>query len=201
MNSKTQPNQRGFTLIELLVVVAVGLVLMAIAVPMVQTTMDGIRLRGAMLSAANMAQQVRMQAIKQDLALGLFVRTVNNQPVLFIEASTATPAKPVQKPKPDPQYWLSTEFSTVGAPTGGVPPLNGLTMWGSNIKPLVNNDIFFNSRGLPCTPNPVVCNGTAGFVYYFKYRTRVGVRRWAAVSISPAGRIQSWFWNGSAWGN
>jgi len=36
-------------------------------------------------------------------------------------------------------------------------------------------------------------------VYYFKY-TRNGAH-WTALSVSPASRIQNWFWNGTSWGN
>ena len=198
MKSTKNHWQSGVTLIELLVVLAVGMVLMAMAIPMVQTTMDGVRLHGSMGSAANLTQRVRTEAIKQNLSQGLFVRTVGKQVVLFVEPYNAAPVAPL---KTDQQYWLPDEFSvTPGTAPQGIPPLTGLSMWGSAVAPKVNQDAFFNSRGLPCTPNPVVCSGTAGFVYYFKYQNS-GQTRWAASSISPAGRIENWFWNGNRWGN
>jgi prepilin-type N-terminal cleavage/methylation domain-containing protein len=199
----TGDGQRGFTIIELLVVLAIGLIMAAMAVPLVRTTMDDYHVRDAMVNAANFTQKVRTYAIQQDVTQRLHYLTVNGQPVLFAENAANTPAKPAST---DPQLWLSTQFSIVGAPAGpGAPPqLSGTTMWGSTITPNINTDAYFNSRGLPCTPAPItnVCNVTGGFVYYFQYQSG-GTTRWVASSISPAGRIESWFWNGSSasWGN
>jgi hypothetical protein len=60
-------------------------------------------------------------------------------------------------------------------------------------------DVSFNSRGLPCANLGLTCPNN-GFVYYFKDTRRTGNSGWAAVSISPAGRIKKWFWGGTAWG-
>lgn len=181
-------------------VLAIGLVLTAMAVPVVVTTLDDYQLRGAMTSATNLVQRARTVAIQQDNTQQLYVLTVNGQVVLFGE--NAANVGVVRPAASDQQYWLTTSFSIPGAPNGaGAPPqLTGLNMWGSNVVPRVNVNPYFNSRGLPCLPNPNVCNQTNGFVYYFRYRSH-GVTHWAAVSISPAGRIQSWFWNGATWGN
>jgi hypothetical protein len=43
----------------------------------------------------------------------------------------------------------------------------------------------------PCT--------SSGFLYYFKDMSQKGSKGWAALSISPAGRIKKWFWSGSNW--
>src|SRR5260370_403405 len=102
------------------------------------------------------------------------------------------------------QAWLPNQLSIPGAPAGvGAPTLlTGTIMWGTVLVPNVNVDPYFNSRGLPCLPDPItgVCNPTTGFVYYFRYDSS-GRTRWTATSISPAGRIQSWDWNGASWGN
>ena len=76
-------------------------------------------------------------------------------------------------------------------------------MWGTALVPNTSpQDPYFNSRGMPCLPDPVtgVCSPTTGFLYYYQYK-RGGTVRWTATSISPAGRIQSWLWNGTSWGN
>jgi hypothetical protein len=36
-------------------------------------------------------------------------------------------------------------------------------------------------------------------VVYFTDTRTVGTPGWAAVTISPAGRVASWIWNGSSW--
>ena len=197
--SKCQ-RQRGFTLIELLVVVAIGIIVTAMAVPVMTTTLDDYKLRAAMVSASNLTQRCRTVAIQQNLSQRLHFATVNKLTVLFVEPAANVAVQPATT---DQQFWLPSQFSIPGAPNGpGAPPLlTGLSMWGSAaVTPKVNQDAYFNSRGLPCLPNPVVCNATNGFVYYYKYQGRSGTK-WVATSISPAGRIENWFWNGTSWGN
>jgi hypothetical protein len=53
---------------------------------------------------------------------------------------------------------------------------------------------------LPCTYSGGNCT-SAGFVYYFMDHRPMGRSGWAAVSISPAGRLKRWFWSGSTWVN
>lgn len=195
----------GFTIIELLVVVAIMLIVMAIAVPTMTTTVDSFRVRGSMNEVANMALRCRMAAIKRDTSQRLHITTpAGSSLVAFVTDQNDANLKPVVgDPKLSAQYWFSPQFNTPGPPTGvGAPPqLTALFMWGSAIAPNVNVDPYFNTRGLPCLPNAAgVCTPTTGFVYYVRY-LRAGNIRWSALSISPAGRVQTWFWNGGAWGN
>jgi prepilin-type N-terminal cleavage/methylation domain-containing protein len=195
----------GFSLIELLVVAAIVLVVSAFAIPTLTTTMDGIRLRGTTGSATNIAQRCRMQAAKRNLYQRLHFATVGSRVVLFVTDGTDAAVAPLTTDKTLwAQYWFSGEFSIPGAPTGaGAPPqLTSTQMWGTATAPNINVDPYFNARGLPCLPDVVtgVCGPTIGFVYYYRYQSG-GRTRWAANSISPAGRIESWIWNGNAWGN
>jgi prepilin-type N-terminal cleavage/methylation domain-containing protein len=201
-------SKAGFSLIELLVVVSVMLVVAALAVPTLTTTLDSFRMRGTLSSIANLAQRARTQAIKRNTSQHIHFSTVNNQAVSFVTdlndgVSVVRPVYP--DPQLSDQTWLPTQFSLSIAPTGAgsPPPLTGVSMWGTALVPNVGpQDPYFNSRGMPCLPDPVtgVCSPTTGFLYYYRYR-RAGTVRWAATSISPAGRIQSWFWNGTSWGN
>lgn len=194
----------GFTIIELVVVVAIMLIVMAIAVPTMTSTVDSFRVRGSMNEVANMALRSRMSAIKRDTSQRLHIRSVNGTLVAFITDQNDANVKPVVgDTQLSGQYWFPPQFNTPGPPTGaGAPPqMTALFMWGSAIAPSVNVDPYFNTRGLPCLPNAGgVCVPTNGFVYYVRY-LRAGNIRWAALSISPAGRVQSWFWNGGSWGN
>lgn len=194
----------GFSLIELLVVVAIILVISAFAIPTLTTTMDGIRLRGTTGSATNIAQRCRMQAAKRNLYQRLHFATCGRV-VLFVTDGTDGAACPAAAGNSlSSQLWFSNEFAIPGVPAGaGAPPkLTSLQMWGTVPTPNENIDAYFNARGLPCLPDPVtgICGPTIGFVYYYRYQSG-GRTRWAANSISPAGRIESWIWNGTSWGN
>jgi prepilin-type N-terminal cleavage/methylation domain-containing protein len=195
----------GFSLIELLVVVAIVLVVTAFAIPTMTTTMDGIRLRGTLGSASNIVQRCRIQAIKRNVYQRLHFATVGNQVVLFVTDGTDAAASPAAAGNSlASQLWLGNEFSIPGAPTGGgaPPALTNTQMWGTGAVNLYTNiDPYFNSRGLPCLPAAGAgCTTTGGFVYYYRYQS-ASRTRWAATSISPAGRIESWQWNGTSWGN
>jgi prepilin-type N-terminal cleavage/methylation domain-containing protein len=187
----------GFSLVELLVAMAIVLIIAAFAIPTLTTTMDAYRLRGTMGSVAQMAEKCRIQAVKRNTTQQLHVFVNGGNVVLYYkDANSTTPALQ----NTDPQFPLANLFSVPGTPTGGPTLLTGNAMWGSNVVPNVDVDPFFNSRGLPCLINGGgPCSPTSGFVYYFRYQS--SGTRWAALSVSPAGRIQNWFWNGSGWGN
>src|SRR6266568_2910602 len=103
---------------------------------------------------------------------------------------------------------MFSQFKQVAAPTGTNPfPLTKETLWGGTdtTLPDTTDSLCFNSRGIPCKsataagcPDPGnYCTGiTNGYAFYFTQGTQ-----WAAVGVSPAGRIKTFFWNGNAWAN
>jgi prepilin-type N-terminal cleavage/methylation domain-containing protein len=205
MDGAGRPTSAGFSLVELMVVMAIALVVTAFAIPTLTTTMDGVRIRGALGSASNIAQRCRMQAVKRNTPQRLHFSQVGGNVALFVTDSTDAAVAPLPTDKTLwAQYWLASQFTIPGVPSGaGAPPvLTNTQMWGTSTVNLnVNTDPYFNSRGIPCQPVAGAgCTNNGGFVYYYRYRNG-GRARWAATSISPAGRIESWIWNGTAWGN
>jgi len=195
----------GFSMLELLIVLGIALIVSAFAIPTMVTTLDSFRLRGAMGTIANITQRCRTQAIKQDASQRLHFATVGNRVVLFVTTSTDAAVAPLTNDKQlSAQVWMPTQVSIPGVPAGAGAPtlLTGAIMWNTVLVPNANVDAYFNSRGMPCLPDPVtgVCNPTTGFVYYLRYKG-AGATKWTATSISPAGRIESWFWDGNTWGN
>jgi Tfp pilus assembly protein FimT len=191
-------------MVELLIVVAIVLVVAAFAIPTMVTAIDSYQLRGSLGTVGNLAQRCRMQAVRNNAAQRLFFTTQpSGQVALFVENASSTATAPLTG---DPQVWLPLNFTLAGAApsgTGAPSAMTSSTMWGANVSSVNQGvDAYFNSRGLPClAASNGVCNDTNGFVYYFNYSGTGGRPRWAAISISPAGRIQTWFWNGASWAN
>jgi len=184
---------RGFSLVELLVVIAVMMILAAFATPITLNTMDAYKLRGSMSSVSGLAQRCRVLALQKNTTSHLYFQTSGGAVTIFCKTDT-TALKPS-----DPQLTLDTRFSIGATPAT---TLNATTMWGSSGSTFsANSDPYFNSRGLPCSAPSAgaACSTINGYVYYLKYSSRT--TRWAAVSVSPAARMQNWFLNGSSWGN
>ena len=200
--------QLGFSIVELLVVLAVMLILVAFAIPIANSTVNTFRLRGTLGSTSNLLQRCRMQAAKQNVTQRMHFATdpVTNRVVVFVTPASDTNST-VTALKADAnvveQYWFPSQFSLSGAPSGTPAALSGQTMWGTSITVTnINKDFYFDSRGLPCDYNTSTsaCPATNGFVQYFNF-SNGGRTQWAAISLSPAGRIQSWFYDGGNWGN
>src|SRR5437870_6434717 len=104
------PSSPGFSIVELLVVMAIIMVVSAFAIPTMTTTMDGIRLRGALGSASNIAQRCRMQAIKRNVYQRLHFAPVGNQVVLFVTDGTDAAASPAAAGNSlSSQLWLGNQ--------------------------------------------------------------------------------------------
>ena len=204
LRATARPNS-GFSLIELLVVMAVMLVVAAFAIPTMTSSMDAYRMRGSLTSISGLIQRARIQAVKQDTSQRIHFATVNNKVVVFVTTATDSATQPLTTDTNlSEQLWLPTQFLIGSAPSGTPTTLTSSSMWGtSTTVGNINQDIYFNSRGIPCVPaaGTGVCNATTGFIYYYQFQSNKKTARWAATSVSPAGRIQSWFWNGSSWGN
>jgi hypothetical protein len=73
-------------------------------------------------------------------------------------------------------------------------------------------NLAFNQRGLPCTPDSTdsiigscILKGlsdtetsSSSYQYFFKLESTFG-DQWASVTVTPAGRVRTWVWNGSTW--
>jgi prepilin-type N-terminal cleavage/methylation domain-containing protein len=193
-NSARMQCRRGFSMIELLIVIAVGLIVTTTAIPAITTTLANVRMRASMSSLSGVLQSTRMVAVKENKTKqgrftidrgGLVVHIKDAGDLaglLSTDVQVQLEAPIVKYPTP----------SGAGAPTAFTTAFLGYTPSAANPA--------FNSRGLPCLFSGGGCP-SRGFVFYFKDTRRQSSEGWAAISISPAGRITKWFWTGAAWVN
>lgn len=197
----------GFTLLELVIVIAITIVLFAIALPSMMGILASARVRNTMSELSGLVQLCRSEAIRNNRPISLHFQTVGSEAFAYAkDASITSPTMTSNDPMTarDPQLPLGYKVVQVTSPSGtGAPTaLTGSTLWNNSIITPSTTDISFNARGLPCSyTTGVACSTGVGFLYYFTYQPPFGQNRWTAISISPAGRVKTWFWDGSAWGN
>ncbi len=185
----------GFSMVEMVVVLAIVLCISAYAVPNFMVAVANFRLRSGMSSLSSLLQNCRMMAIKQNKNYSVHFTVMSNGPVAFIKDATAG----TTISNLDPTAQLGAPVTMNQNPTGtGAPTLMDSTFLG--FDPLTS-DPTFNSRGIPCMYSSGTCTAPKGFVFYFRGTRPLGSDGWAAVTISPAGHVKTWNWNGSAWSN
>jgi len=182
--------QLGFSLIELIMVMAILLVMSAIAIPTMNYAIKDYRLRATASSVKYVFQQGRFQSVKNNTKYAVvsaaspgggtrvFVDLNNNGTWDGVEAAVDIPA------------YISLQTNT-NSPANTTMSLTNVAGYTDGMTTVAVN---FNSRGLPCTGSGP-CNTSKGYVLYLQDTTRT--TGFAAVSITPAGRMKTWFWSGS----
>lgn len=188
---------QGFTLIELCVVVALAMIATAIAIPQIMTAVRQYRIRTSTTDLSQFLERARMQAIRSDRTYAVQADSVTSgslsYPRFYLDqnANASFDAGELVAQLP---WQVTAPATNPPAPTALAAKL-GFIPQPAGVNPR------FNGRGTPCVVNAGnVCSSwaggqTVGFLYYLKSNTG----DWAAVSISPTGRIHAWSYAGSTW--
>jgi prepilin-type N-terminal cleavage/methylation domain-containing protein len=184
---------RGFSLVELLIVVTVSLVVAAVAIPTAVTATQDMQLRGTASSFAGVVQKARMYSVAQNSTypVAATTATVNGESVTTV--SVTLPASDTGNSQLKLPRKTTIAFSGSG--------LSDTTLRGSVTTAVYNTLPQFNARGLPCFVSGGVCSTDTSKIYitYLSQTRTFGGTGWAAITVTPAGRVQVWTWNGSAW--
>jgi Tfp pilus assembly protein FimT len=191
--SKDMGRLAGFSLVEISVVLLISLVVGMIAIPNMVTVISNARLHAGVTSMSGLLQASRMRAVKLNQTHTAHFGTLDGETLVAY-------AKPANDDSDRVATDLQAEWEApvmmMGTPTGtGAPEEIENTVLGFTPQ---TTEPSFNTRGLPCVYDAGNCTNE-GFLFYFKDTSRQGSQGWAALSISPAGRIKKWFWTGSSW--
>jgi Tfp pilus assembly protein PilE len=190
----------GFSLQELMVVVAIGLTITVVAVPVMSNAIANMRLRSSISSLSGLLQNTRSIAVQQNTTKTACHLNRSAPPyslVYFVKNATDCTTATVATT--DPQVELEAPITPYTTPSGtGAPAAIPNGSLGLTSNP-ATSDPSFNSRGLPCSYSSGTCTTNAAFIQYYKDNRISGSGGWAAISISPSGRIKRWFWDGSSW--
>lgn len=178
---------KGFSLIEVLIVTSITLTVAGVAVPTIVTNIADMELRGAAHSAAGLLQQTRMQAIKSDKFLK--AKYWNGSGGAFVFADLNDDGTPQSN---EAQVQLGNAVLAYSAPTG-IPALSSTDL---GFHTTTTTQVDFSSTGQPCAS---AHSCAVGMVMYFYDTRKIGSPGWAAVTVAPAGRVQTWTWNGNSW--
>jgi Tfp pilus assembly protein FimT len=188
-----QGRHAGFSLLEALVVVAIGMVVTLVAVPNMVTAISNMRLRSSMTSLAGVLQNCRMLAVKQNRHMTTHYLPNAYGIVAYVKAATDTTTLGVTDSQVELEAPVTKMTSTPSGPNA--PAAISTSVLGFTPE---YGEPSFNPTGLPCVFSSGTCENH-GFTYYFHDNRPQGQVGWSAISISPAGRLKKWYWNGSSW--
>lgn len=189
----------------MLVVTAILLIVGSLSVPNITRAVDNIRLKGAAQQVASMYQQARIQATQDDTYHELLTGGAGgttNQIWVDLDGDAQWDAGEPLAQMP-PQVSLISQQAVpvqMNPATLGFAPLTAdnssgtYNQQGTKVKALA-----WNGQGLPCqrvAPGSICSNqlqaGSVAWVQYLQLQRSVNGALYAAVTVSPTGKIRIW---------
>lgn len=191
--------QSGFTLAELLVVVTIILVVGGLSLPNLTRAIDSSRIKGAAQTLASAYQDARIRATQKDTSYQVLVSPpgiIPAQTCIDIDGDGTCSAG-------DPVITFPTQ---VKVSNRGVPiPLENQLPFRAIVTEqpgAPDNSLTWNAVGLPCQRTSPTASCTAlGWVQHLQLLRSNGEVMYAAVTVSPTGRVKTWIFIPSGNGN
>ena len=198
--------QAGFTLAEMLVVVTIVMVVGGLSIPSFSRTIDNMRLKGDAQKLASMFQDARIRAAQDNTAYEVLVSPPGINPA---QACIDLNGDGIcGDGEPTTTFSAQVTLSNVGVPVPlGPAQLNYPTTDAEHSTMLSQLDtvapgLAWNARGLPCqrTLASSPCIAT-GWIQQLQLQRPGGDTMYAAVTVSPTGRVKTWTFIPSGNGN
>ena len=197
-NSKAPlDSQSGFTLSELIVVVTIVLVVGGLSIPNLTRAIDTSRIKGAAQSLAAAYQDARIRATQKDISYQVLISPGTSPAQICIDLDgdgTRSAGDPVTT------FAGQIKVSNLGVPVPlGTGQLNYQTTDTEH-----SNGLTWNAMGLPCQrppASPTAACTAMGWVQHLQLLRANGGVMYAAVTVSPTGRVKVWTFIPSGNGN
>jgi prepilin-type N-terminal cleavage/methylation domain-containing protein len=213
--------QGGFSLIELVIVILIVFTIAGFGIPAMTSSIRQARLRGAASDYAGLLELARIYAIRDNRYYSTYIlaatgnssitqayvdmlpkktgQASGNQGTGVVAASAGSPGDPqVTMPAEAVQQPAASAPNTSNLQTQLLPSTTTVTPVDASVTAPI-----FSPRGLPCTPVTLsglsICDSSGGPTAYWTFFQDSKSETWQAVTITPAGRIKKWFYNGSTW--
>jgi prepilin-type N-terminal cleavage/methylation domain-containing protein len=187
-SKKIRNEQAGFSMVEVLIVVAIILIISAMALPNIMTSVYTMRMRSSLTELTGLMQQARMRAVRDGQNYQVLTTTMQGRLVFYVDFNH------------DSTYNAANDPFIVAMPpdvqVSGVPgSTNGL-----DTTNVITGLPAFNVRGLPCAwASQYSCtfmNGANPSKYVYYLTTDRG--SFAAITVAPSGRVKGWVWDGTS---
>jgi Tfp pilus assembly protein FimT len=218
LNMKRHP-ESGFSLVELGISLSIVLVVSALATPSVISSVAAVKMTSTAQNFASLLQDARMKAARDNKSYAVscvqndystIPGAIDGCAIVFIDVNgsgtyDATLAGNMAKMEMDIQVASAVKFTTTDPSV-----VLGTTQLSFDPNPTAaavtpTGMARFTPRGMACQLsggrclNITVGGSQTGFLYYLTSRDVLGNTHYAAVSVSPSGRIKVWKFNGTTW--
>lgn len=213
----SRPPSSGFSMVELMVVASIVLLIVSLSVPTLIQAVHTARLKGAGSDISGLLQVARIRAVRDDRYYSVYLITNNNNGLqqMFVDiypqnVNGASGSGGTALNFPDPSISIASEVTRQAQ--GAAPNTANLAqqLLPTNPNNLVPTDassaltpFTFGPEGLPCTPTVIaggtVCNSRGGAVAYWTFLQNTVTGAWEALTVTPAGRIQQWYYSNGVW--
>ena len=191
-------NEAGFSLIEMTIVVAIFLLVAAIGIPILSSTLNRLKLRGAAQQLSELYQEARMRAVQDDSYYEVLLSADSKQAYVDLSGNGAASLLTLQLP-------ATMSLNNAGAPAGLDKQTLGFDSVQTETSLMFDHDgvsrpgLAWSSRGFSCQRGSAtsVCQAGKGWLQYV--RRDGNPATYAAVSVSPAGRVRVWSYEGGVW--
>jgi len=165
-------------MVELVVVLGVMLVLSAIGLPKLVTSMSVYKVNVAASSLQNLIEVTRFNAVRRNTTISLRQTLVNGQAAFYVDLAGGAYVNT------DPVYIVPTtvQLAPAGAPAAGTTGL-------ANTAALGAGCISFNSRGVV---DYTTCGAGVQSVWFISLGLTNNNGGFRAITVTPMGQAKSW---------
>jgi|GraSoiStandDraft_41_1057321.scaffolds.fasta_scaffold54193_4 prepilin-type N-terminal cleavage/methylation domain-containing protein len=198
-NDRARPD-RGFSLLELLIVIAIMFITSTMLIMNIQNATRSVRLNESGTMYANLLQQARIRAVRDDNYYSVLTAIDPNTSVPFAYVDIQQSGSYVVG---DPRMDFASGVAPQAYSSG--PALSNLiarflpTGTSSTVNTTAAGPVF-GPRGLPCKPTTSGGYTTCPFLTptsYITFVQNIQSAKWEAVTVTPAGRIRQWVYDES----
>jgi prepilin-type N-terminal cleavage/methylation domain-containing protein len=193
--------QSGFTLAELIVVVTIILIVGGLSIPNLTRAIDTSKIKGSAQALAAAYQDARIRATQKDTSYAVLVSPLGITPAqICIDLDgdgTCSAGDPVTT------FPNQVTVSNSGVPAKLGPAQLPYQTTDTEHSSAPGNGLIWNALGLPCQVNTgtgTQCTAV-GWVQHLQLQRSNGEVMYAAVSVSPTGRVKTWIFIPSSNGN